>query len=187
MFELMNEIFSILEEFNRPVVSYLDAGLQESFIYSEFEKLDLSPSKEMVEMYKWRNGTKYPQGVVLDDIYFFPGYYFFSLYDAIAQYLAMRDDSRWNKDWFPIFANGGGDFYAVDLALSDGSRAPILRFFVGENRVLSEYRNLMFMFSAVLECFKSGVIFVSDEGYLDMDDIRFIEISQQYNSDEQVH
>ncbi|MDQ6719297.1 MAG: SMI1/KNR4 family protein, partial [Candidatus Dormibacteraeota bacterium] len=64
------------------------------------------------ELYAWHDGTDATTGVPLDDLHLFPGYYFLSLEDATRNYAAFRDDPRWNPAWLPIFANGGGDFFA---------------------------------------------------------------------------
>lgn len=38
-----------------------------------------------------------------------------SLSDAVANYRSFVADPRWAHGWLPIFANGGGDFYVIDL------------------------------------------------------------------------
>ena len=40
-----------------------------------------------------------------------------SLEESIQTYQELRKTSTWNQCWFPIFANGGGDFYAMNLAI----------------------------------------------------------------------
>ena len=53
-----------------------------------------------------------------------------SLEESIQTYQELRKASTWNQCWFPIFASGGGDFYAMNLA-SEG-QGQIIGFYVFE-------------------------------------------------------
>jgi hypothetical protein len=136
----------------------------------------------LIELYTWRNGTKIPEGTILDDVQLIPGFHFLSLEDGIAGYLAMKDDHRWNKNWFPIFANGGGDFYAIDLSSSD-TEAPLIGFILGELDQYIEYQSIAMMLQTFLECCEKGVVFVTEEGYLEIKDDLHAQIAAINNPD----
>jgi hypothetical protein len=44
-----------------------------------------------------------------------PGFYFLPLEDSIANYQTFATSRRWTTGCLPLFADGGGDFYVVDL------------------------------------------------------------------------
>jgi len=179
--DFLNVILSFLQNWHFPVCNLFNAGLSEEEIERSFKRAGLEPTKELVELYKWRNGTPVEEGTMLDDVQIIPGYHFLSLKDAISSYLAMKDDNRWNPSWFPVFANGGGDFYAVDLSQSDGESAPIVGFILGEIEQEIEYQSLTTMLLTFSECFEKGVVFKTEDGYLEMDDDQQAEIAMRNN------
>jgi hypothetical protein len=179
--DFLNVMFSFLQKWNMPVCNLLNIGLLEDEVNTAFKRVGLVPTKELVEIYKWRNGSPVEEGTMLDDVQIIPGYHYLSLKDAISCYLAMKNDSRWNPCWFPVFANGGGDFYAVDLSQSDGDSAPVLGFILGEIEQEIEYQSLASMLLTFSECFEKGVVFKTEDGYLEMDDDQQAEIAMRNN------
>lgn len=179
--DFLNVILSFLQKWHFPVYKLLNNGLSEGEIDAAFNQVGLEATKELVELYTWRNGSPFEEGTPLDDVQIIPGYHFLSLKDAIGCYLAMKDDSRWNPYWFPVFANGGGDFYAVDLSQSNGESAPVIGFILGEIEQEIEYQSLATMLLTFSECFEKGVVFKSDDGYLEMDDDKQAEIAMRNN------
>lgn len=171
-----------LQRLRRPVVEELQPGADVSEIVNAFAGIGLVLPNEAVDLWRWRNGTRIVSGVTkLDDIHFFPGFYFFSYEDALKQYAALRDDLRWNSAWLPVFANGGGDFYALDLAGGDARHAPVVGFILGEDEHPTEYENLERMCQTIAVCFERGVFFVSEQGYLDADDDGHAFVARQLN------
>lgn len=179
--DFLNVILSLLQKWNLPVCKLLNNGLSEGEIDAAFNQVGIEPTKELVELYTWRNGSPVEEGTPLDDVQIIPGYHFLSLKDAISCYLAMKDDSRWNPSWFPVFANGGGDFYAVDLSQSDGDSAPVVGFILGEIEQEIEYQSLTTMLLTFSECFEKGIVFKTEDGYLEMDDDQQAEIATRNN------
>jgi len=132
----------------------------------------------MDALYGWKDGTQ-TVGVKLDDIQIFPGFYLLSLEDAIANYRAFVADSRWSPGWLPLFANGGGDFYLVDLG---GEPSGLVRHFrIDEPEHPVEFLSLPDMTSTLAAAFEQGVIFVDLNGYLEMHDLRFASLAAELN------
>lgn len=130
------------------------------------------------DLYAWRDGTQ-TTGVTLDDIQVIPGFYLLSLEDAIANYRAFVADSRWTRGWLPLFANGGGDFYLVDLG---GQPSGLVRHFrIEEVEHPVEFRSLQDMTNTLAAAFERGVFFVDPDGYLEMDDLRFASLAAELN------
>ena len=120
---------------------------------------------------------------MLDDVQIIPGFHFLSLQDSIGNYLAIKSDPRWRSNWFPIFANGGGDFYAIDLSLANENFAPVIGFILGEDEQEIEYQSLTRMVSTFCECCDKSIVFMTEEGYLEMDDEKQAEIARKHNPD----
>lgn len=136
---------------------------------------------ELESLYGWRNGTSTKGVSALDDIYLFPGYYLLSLEDAVANYQAFADDARWAAGWLPIFANGGGDFYVLDLG--EAGRSPVRHFRIDESEHPVEFLSLGSMLATLAVAFDRGVFFIDHSGYLEMDDLAFGDVAAELNPD----
>jgi cell wall assembly regulator SMI1 len=190
MMELLDELLSWMKKLNRPVIGFLQEGISKEMITSQIAPLSFIFPQDLLSLYMWRNGTRTPEGVTTDEVCFFPGYYFLSLDDAITNYKLLMnlkddpriiDDLKWKDAWFPIFTDAAGDYYAVDLGTNP----------VQESRVIScfsfapplgrlEYASLKHMMLTLLECYKTGVIFVDSKGFLDMDYDAIKSIATEY-------
>lgn len=184
----MNSFCTVLEgildylcELRRPVVHSLQAGADEKTMRALFEAEGLAVPHDVLELWSWRNGTLVLAGkTILDDIHFFPGFFFYSFEDALNQYRAMKGDDRWNARWLPVFANGGGDFYAV-VCDGSGDAGSVIGFILGQSKHPVEYQSLEKMCETLLACYARGVFFVTPEGYLEMDDMAHSEIAMHLN------
>ena len=179
----LDEILTYLIRWQFKVPTYLQPPLKVEVIKEKLSRINIEPSDELIEFYSWRNGTSIKENPLIDDIHFFPGYYILSLEDAIEDYLLFEDHPQWSKDWLPIFANGGGDFYAVDLSLQTKKESPLIDFLLGEPEHDIEFSSITNMFKTILECFKQNAIFRTEEGYLERDTSEYIRIAQKLNSD----
>jgi len=179
--DLLSTILTFLLKWQFPVCHFLNDALEENEIIKLFKSVGLNPTTELIELYQWRNGTNIVQGTMLDDIQIIPGFHFLSLQDSVSNYLAMKNDQRWNQNWFPVFANGGGDFYAVDLSHSTGASAPVIGFILGEEEQEVEYQSLTTMLLTFCECYQKNIVFRTEDGYLEMDDDEQAEIAFKHN------
>ena len=114
---------------------------------------------ELESLYGWRNGTSTVGIESVGDIHLFPGYYLLSLEDAIANYQTFLTDSRWTAGWLPIFANGGGDFYVLDL---DSSALPVRHFRIEESEHPIEFNSLGSLLTTLASAFEP--VFFSSTG-----------------------
>ena len=135
----------------------------------------------MRALYAWRNGSKDSDGITLGELAFFPGFYLMSLEESIQTYLELIETDAWDKAWFPIFASGGGDFYAMNLYPE--AKGQILGFYVFEEEAQVEYRSLESMLATLKTCYEQGIIFRNEQGYLDMDYRKHAEVAHEINPD----
>lgn len=182
---LAHSLECILDHFRRlgrkVLLARLSPGHSLSHTDGRLAELGLAGSGELTKLYAWRDGTAVSPGVPIDDVHFLPGYYFLSLEDAIANWLAFRDDDRWNPAWLPIFASGGGDFYAVDCSAGDQAVSPVVGFLLDEPEHPVEYESVTAMMATIADCFREGAFFVDRDGCLDMEDEEHAQIAAKHN------
>lgn len=179
--QLLNEIEKCLQKLNHSCVDHLNPGISSQQIQELFEKIPLQPTQDLRALYTWRNGSKDCEGITLGELAFFPGFYLMSLEESIQTYLELRARDAWDKSWFPIFASGGGDFYAMNLAPE--AQGQILGIYVFEEEAEVEYRSLKSMLATLKACYEQGIIFRNEQGYLDMDYRKHAEIAHDINPD----
>lgn len=159
----------------------LQPGLPVEAVRVPLDAAGLAAVPELVSLYGWRNGTSTEGGVTLDDIHIFPGFYLLSIEDALENYRAFVSDSRWRPGWLPLFANGGGDFYVVDLG--SPASGPVRHFRIEESDHPVEFGSLGALLTTLAEAFERGVFFVDANGYLEVDDHMFGELAAELNPD----
>lgn len=141
--------------------------------------IGLKSNSELEALYGWRDGTSTEGVAAVDDIHMFPGFYLLSLEDAVANYRAFVTDRRWSSGWLPVFANGGGDFYVVDLGSQDES--PVRHFRIDESEHPIEFSSIKDMLRTLAQAFERGIFFVDASGYLEMDDLVFGTLAAELN------
>ena len=177
--QLLDEIEKCLQQLHHSCLDHLNPGLSFQKIQELFEEIPLQPTQDLRALYTWRNGSEDSEGITLGELAFFPGFYLMSLEESIQTYLELRETDAWGKSWFPIFASGGGDFYAMNLAPE--AQGQILGFYVFEEETQVEYRSLKSMLATLKACYEQGIIFRNEQGYLDMDYRKHAEIAHDIN------
>jgi cell wall assembly regulator SMI1 len=104
-----------------------------------------------------------------------------SIEDAIVNYKEFVGDARWEPGWLPVFANGGGDFYFVDLSVMGSTMVRHFRIEQSEHPV--EFLDIESMMATLAAGFERGVFFVDGSGYLEMDDRAFASMAREFNPD----
>ncbi len=182
---LGNTLDEILEWLNRSgrkeLVRRLLPPVERSRLIGDMARFDLDPCADVIAAYQWKGGTNVPAGTNLDDVQFFPGFYWLSWDDAMANLSTFRKDRRWNPSWLPVFANGGGDFYAVNCEGGSESLCSVVGFILDQPEQEVEYQTLGSMFATILECYRRGAFFVDSRGFLEMDDRLHAEIARAHN------
>lgn len=179
--QLLNEIEKSLQQLDHSCLDHLNPGLSSQKIQELFEEIPLQPNQDLHALYAWRNGSKDSDGITLGELAFFPGFYLMSLEESIQTYLELKETDDWEKSWFPIFASGGGDFYAMILAPE--AQGKILGFYVFEEGAQVEYLSLKSMLATLKTCYEQGIIFRNEQGYLDMDYRKHAEVAHEINPD----
>lgn len=176
----LTDIEKAFETLKRNVLlEALRPGIDADRVRSLLGEFRLPVSSHLEELYAWHDGTGTTGVASLDDIHFFPGFYFLSLEDAVANYRAFVSDPRWMPGWLPIFANGGGDFYVTDLS---GEPAGVVRHFrIEESEHPVEFLTIGSMLTTIAAGFEQTVFFVDGNGYLEMNDLDYAAVAARLN------
>jgi hypothetical protein len=157
----VERIFESLVALGRPVADRRRAGLSREEVATSFKEAGLYCHPDVVEAYAAADGTEGRSGDTIGDLSFFPGYYWLPLNEAFQTYEAVRSDEQWRDDWLPIFASGGGDFYAVVCSDREVAFGSMVGFILGETEQLIEFPSLAALLETVARCYERGAFRVS--------------------------
>lgn len=181
---MIEELKSILHHhvrLNTQIPGRLNDGISLDEIRRQSESLPFALPEEVEQLFQWRNGTNIEEGDLLDARWFFPGFYFPSLQEAIRVVHERRDAPQWREGWFPVFMDGAGNHYLSCCRKQNSARAEIVGFLHGEPEQVVEYESLEAMIKTLEACFAEGAFFLDDRGVLDMDDEHHREIAHRFN------
>jgi len=177
----LSNIEIALRRLNRSILMRaLQTGTSVQVLRSSLWDVGLSSTSQLETLYSWKNGTS-TDGVTLDDIHLFPGFYMLSIEDAIKNYSAFVGDTRWKVGWLPLFANGGGDFYVLDLAMTPSGQ--IRHFRIEESEHPVEFTSLGLMMATLATAYERGIFFLDSSGFLEMDDLTFGKLAAELSPD----
>jgi hypothetical protein len=128
MQELLYKIVSELQKIKSPVLAYLQPGVSKLTYEKKLNSFHLTPSDEFISLYQWHNGTA-EMKTENSNLWLFPGGIFLPIDKAleIYQYHTISNNT-WDKTLFPIFADGGGDFYLINMSSQSPNHGRIYYF-----------------------------------------------------------
>lgn len=142
-------------------------------------ELGLESRPEIEDLYAWHDGTETSPSAALGDIALFPGFYLLNLTDACTNYRAFAPDARWTQGWFPVFADGGGDFHVVDLRPQAGG--VVRHFMIDQDNHPIVFESIVRMVETIASAYDAGTIYVGDDGYLTVNDEAFARLARTHN------
>jgi cell wall assembly regulator SMI1 len=161
-------IFDHLRNLGRPVAEKRRAGADETFIREELRGLGMGYPDDIIKLYSVCDGTDSSAGDRISEICFFPGYYWLPLSDAVQVYKSISGDRHWDRWWLPIFASGGGDFYAVICNESSDDFGNVVGFLLRETDHIVEFKSVTTMFQTIERSFVEKAFYAAS-GYLEAD------------------
>jgi len=169
-----------------PTILRKPASLQE--IAKTETALGLTFNAELKALYLFADGTDIDSVTPSGLTGLIPIHNFLSIEDAVSYYKRSMEFQEsfhnWTKDFqpgkqlFPFLEDGAGNCYWVDLneQTPDYSRIFWTNTFGAEPDYT--YNSLTDMFAVIAEAYRTDVIFVDQDGYLDCDFDAFDELSQ---------
>ncbi len=174
-----------LRENEFPIAQKLMEGLSEDEISRQLQRIRLDLPRDLIQLYKWKNGTdvsNYLCGCA-DNI--FSHGYLMSLEDSISNYLFMTDSDLLSRTFFPIVTNGGGDFLLYDFL--DGQI-----YYYGPPVLVSPlpdsiYDSLFLMFKTIETGYTKHVYSVKDGNRLEINSTLEVDIAASLNPNSQFY
>ncbi|GHD83115.1 cell wall assembly regulator SMI1 [Salinibacterium amurskyense] len=157
----------------------LQPGIAAGTVRSLLADAGLQSTRELEELYGWRNGVTTDNRAAIGEITIYPGFFMRALGDALLDYRALVVDPRWSPSWFPFLTDAGGDFYFVDLQGSENQ--PVRRFRLVEAEHPVEYESLTSFTATLCEAYERKLFFIEQGKYLDMDDYAFNDLAAELN------
>jgi hypothetical protein len=174
----VDRIFEGLRALGRTAADRRRVGLSSDDIVQRFKTAGLYCHPDVLAAYEAADGTDSRSGDTIGDLLFFPGYYWLPLDQAFETYGAISSDDQWRDDWFPIFASGGGDFYAVVCSDREAAFGSVVGFILGEPEQIIECPTLGALLEIVARSYEQGAFRVQ-EGHLKADYATFRAIAEQ--------
>ncbi len=167
---------------NSPIcASGFQSGLSTEEVEKKLRELPFCVSREVYELYQWRNGNNDSCGVFV--------YHYFLDLDTALQYSQNFNDSYWlevrETDGDPLYLflifDFEGEYFAVTGSSSPNDVAPV--FHVRDDGSVSfAFTNLTNMMLALAECYETGVYVVTSyEDVKVTDEPKFGEIRRKHN------
>ena len=179
--DTLNRIMEWLQQNNPICASGFQPGLSPEEIEEKLGELPFCVSREVHELYQWRNGTNNRCGVFV--------YHYLLDIDTALQHSQGFNDSYWlevrETDGDPLYLflifGFNGEYFAVTGSSSPNDAAPV--FHVGDDGSVSfAFTNLTNMILVLAECYETGVYAVSSDGYVGVtDEAKFGEIRRKHN------
>ena len=167
---LLHSLESELNNIHAPVCKYLNEALTTSQMETISKDLNISLPDELIDLYSWKNGTKWKEDVYLGHLALFPGAMLMPFERAIEAYkVRSGQDQWWKHSMLPIF-EFGGDFYLLDLNPTSSNYKRILYYCLNETDfevIISIYDSIQTCIQTVLECYRTKAYFINAELFVD--------------------
>jgi cell wall assembly regulator SMI1 len=157
----------------------LNPGVEADLVRHELALNGLPTSSELEALYAWHDGTDASSGALLGQMWIIPGFYLLSLQEAAFDYATLKQDPRWKPPWFPVLADGGGDFYFIDFSADTTPVIRRYRFEEAEHPI--EYESLASMIDTMAAAFETRAIEVDETEYVNVNHEAFTALAADMN------
>jgi hypothetical protein len=173
--EAIRELWGEAEHLHRPVVAARNAGISRDVVE---RVLGFSVPAAVATWFATGDGVAHAPGQTQDDAALVPGYEPLSVQEAADMRTDYGDSFPvLGNHWVPLLASGGGDFYAAvfDKEATDCKVVSIML----EVEPRLAFLSVEDMVRTFTRCYRDGVFFVNEEGVLDADDERWMQIEEE--------
>jgi len=158
---LFNEIDKILFEKNNSLYKKLNKGHTRDEIIAKMNSIDISVPEDLIELYSWHNGIKV-KDEALGGLWLFPLAIFFCMEDSIKFYNNINNTNEyWKPKMFPVFGDGGGDFYLIDLDVHSQNYGQYFYYCLSDpffDGIISIFDTTESALKTIYECYKRDVL-----------------------------
>jgi len=172
----LEELESELELVKSPVLEFFLNGLSKKAILSFFEKEQLVPTEDLIEMYQWRNGVRF-KDIPAGKLCFGVSGVFFPVEISMKVYNDNKTDF---VNYFPIFSD---DSYLLNLdpMSKDAGKISIYCPSLQIMEPQSYFDSMTSMIETFIACFRRGCFFYDKNGYFEQDYSLSFELAKEIN------
>lgn len=186
----MDSILTILLTFlstnSVPITSCLLKGLTEEEVKGRLHKVIKTAPSDLVELYKWKNGTNFPKD---SKPLFDYNFHIYNLNDAIEDFEAFQklDPKDYFglsfKNLFPIFLSGGGEYYFY--CFSGPQNGKVLYHSPAEfgGEIVLAFDSLEKMFNSIYECYRQNIYYTDENSRLRVKSKEHSDLMKKLNPD----
>jgi cell wall assembly regulator SMI1 len=161
---MYDKLYNFLKQINHPVLSSLKKGLTEDKIRELEIKYKINLPTSLKDLYSTYNGVN-TEGKTIGELSIFPNGIFLSLEESFSAFNVNTEHNYWEKSYFPICANGDGDFILVQLAPEEDFDR--IYWYSPSNTdfdcITSIYDNEFSMINTVIKCYEKGAYFIKSD------------------------
>jgi hypothetical protein len=167
--KILRDFEKILIQKNVKSYYLLQDGLDKKEIFTLLHQYFDNIPDEIYDIYQWKNGTQDIPHIAVGKLWIIPMYYFINLNKAVRTYYRQSlKEKYFEKNFFPLFASGGGELLLIDMAEKNIANRQIYYFYLGNTEpdfdvMISYYDNFEKMLETTIECFNRGIYFVNSE------------------------
>ncbi|GBE92369.1 SMI1/KNR4 family protein [Nostoc cycadae] len=170
--DALDRVVNWLQRHKPLYASALQTGLSDEEIEEKVKDLPFRLTREVYELYQWRNG------MIDEDSSFFYNYRFLPLEEAVEVQKIVLDNYGFVLPfgWFPIF-EFENDGFAIIGAEEITENSPILNYTLRDEIRYSSLTNMM---QCIAECYETGAYYIDESGDFKKDAILANSILQKY-------
>jgi len=186
---LLNELEKCLIEAKNPILKYLEEGtpFNPDHFAQMLDLLELDPYEDLNALYMWKPGLKKENlNIIGFDYMLFDMGSHIEYTEALRNYQILVLEELFENRYLPFIMMprmGLEDPILIDLSKKSKTFGQIFfdspALFITEP--ISIYDSLSSMIETIIECYRKGVYTFSDEGILQTDDDKEVEISSRIN------
>lgn len=182
--QLLDYLERILEWHARsggPLADSLQPGLSETEILKATAGLPFQVSREFIQLYRWRNGTRWRQSSAGPS--FFVYHRFLPLEEALSIFrmlYGIMKEYYEITDWVFTFQDAAGDGYGVLGCAESRESTPVAFLFEGEG-VEIVFETLTGMMRTVAAWYEESVFSMGHDGALETDFVRMGKVAHRLN------
>jgi len=181
--ELLTDFENALVKAKCPILQKLKAGYDAMFVNELLNRLHIQ-NDALATFYGWRNGIMNMADGLIGEMELFPNGIILSLEESENIYTLYTQDQVWEKIFFPIFTNGGGDYFLYDV--DDKSPTYEMIFLYAPSLLLDEkpqtiYDSLESLIETQIQCLNNDAYNFDSKGIDNIDYDLLYDISAKCN------
>ncbi|HVX51819.1 MAG TPA: SMI1/KNR4 family protein [Chitinophagaceae bacterium] len=182
--ELLVEFEDALIKAQCPILKKLKAGHDAVFVKELLNRWNIQ-NGGLTTLYSWKNGLMNMADSVIGEIELFPNGSMLPLEEAEEVYnIYTQEESYWDKNLFPIFTNGGGDYLLYDVDNKSPTYEMIFLYapsLLLDEKPQTKYDSLESLIETQIQCLNNDSYNFDSKGIYDIDYDLLYEISAKHN------